>query len=98
VSVGKAKLQDFAELEFAENVREVHLRWREGPSEEEVLSSLKTWRHLRKWTYEKLQKRCFFRFWLLILSGALEMVNDDLMEIMQLLCSIFFSLIISIVQ
>ena len=81
MSVVTAKLQDLAELKFAENVRELHLRWMEGPSKKKVRFALKTWRHLRRWTYEKLPEP---RFWLVDgLIRVFETVTGELMEIMQ---------------
>jgi hypothetical protein len=47
-SARAASLQDFAELESAENLKEVDLNWREGPSIEEMLPTLKKWRFLRR--------------------------------------------------
>jgi hypothetical protein len=47
-----ASLQDFAELESAENLKEAHLSCREGPSIEEMLPTLKRWRYLRRLTLQ----------------------------------------------
>jgi hypothetical protein len=80
VSVVTAKLQDLAELKFAENVRELHLRWMEGPSKKKVRFALKTWRHLRRWTYEKLQRPCFSL--LASLLDIFEIITDDLMQLL----------------
>ena len=46
VSFNEARLQDFVELEPADNIKEMHVSWWEGPSIEEVLPILKRWRHL----------------------------------------------------
>ena len=62
VVVAKVKFQDLAELVFAKNVRELDLRWTEGPSEEKNPSALKKGRHLRRWTYEKLPAIFLARF------------------------------------
>jgi hypothetical protein len=52
VNADSASLQDFAELESAENLSEVHLSWKEGPSIEEMLPTLKRWRYLRRLTLQ----------------------------------------------
>ena len=52
MNVNSASLQDFAELESAENMKEVHLSWKEGPSIEEMFPSLKRWRFLRRLTLQ----------------------------------------------
>ena len=45
-----ARLQDLAELGPSEMMTEVGLGWREGPSIEEILPTLRRWRHLRRLT------------------------------------------------
>ena len=52
----EASPQDFFELESAENMTEVHLRWLTGASIEEVLLVLERWRHLRRLTLHNLHK------------------------------------------
>ena len=42
----EATLQDFAELEPTDSIKEMLSSWCEGPSIEEVLPILKRWRHL----------------------------------------------------
>ena len=49
-------LRDFAELEPAETMTDVTLRWRNGPSIEEVLPIVKRWRHLKRLTFTDLVK------------------------------------------
>jgi hypothetical protein len=55
VYIEEGRLQDFAELEFAdlepsENTTDVQLNWSDGPSVYEVLPFFKRWQHLRRLT------------------------------------------------
>jgi hypothetical protein len=58
VFIAVAELQDFANLEYSENMTEVHLIWLRGPASEEVLPFLKKWRHLRRLTFSKWNSQC----------------------------------------
>ena len=51
MSVTEFALYDFAELD-TQNLKQVDLRWDIGPSIEEVLSVLKTWRNLQRLTFD----------------------------------------------
>jgi hypothetical protein len=46
-------LQDLAELEHYENLKEAHLRWSDGPSVKEALPILKRCTNLRRLTLKK---------------------------------------------
>jgi hypothetical protein len=48
VNVSEATLQDLAELEHYENLKEAHLRWSRGPSGKEALPILKRCTNLRR--------------------------------------------------
>ena len=53
-------LEDLAELEPAENITDVTLRWHGGPEIEDVLPILKRWRHLCRLTFVSLyEDACF---------------------------------------
>ena len=53
-------LEDLAELEPAENLTDVTLRWHGGHTIEEVLPILKRWRHLCRLTFADLyEDACF---------------------------------------
>jgi hypothetical protein len=56
MDVVRLTLRDLAELEPAENITDVTLRWRNGPPIEEVLPNLKRWRHLKRLTFTDLVK------------------------------------------
>jgi hypothetical protein len=56
MDVTRLPLSDWAELEPAENMTDVTLRWRNGPSIEEVLPIVKRWRHLKRLTFTDLVK------------------------------------------
>ena len=44
-------------MEPAEHATEVHLRWKKGPSIEEMLLTLKKWQHLRRLTLRRWYER-----------------------------------------
>jgi len=53
-------LEEFAELEPAENITDVDLCWYGGPKIEDVLPFLKRWRHLCRLTFTDLyEDACF---------------------------------------
>jgi hypothetical protein len=47
-------LEELAELEPAENMKDISLRWYGGPSIGDVLPIVKGWRHLRRLTFADL--------------------------------------------
>jgi hypothetical protein len=71
-------LEDLAELEPAENMTDVTLRWEFGPSIEDVLPIVKRWRHLDRLTLfdnDVMTK---------ISVPPLEVLGDFIMELKQL--------------
>ena len=52
-------LSDLAELKPADNVTDITLSWRNGPSIEKVLRAIKRWRHLCRLTFtDQLPQKC----------------------------------------